>query len=69
MEYLLAIVIFGVYFVPSIVSYGNKNHDSVLAINLFWGWTLFGWVIAFSEAMAVSNADNTLLKRKFNEEL
>ncbi len=41
------------YFLPSLVARKKPNANSVFVINLFFGWTLFGWVIAL--AMAVNN--------------
>ena len=42
-----------VYFLPSIVAWNRqvRNFGSVLAINLFLGWTLVGWVVALAMAM------------------
>jgi ribosomal protein L37AE/L43A len=34
------------YFLPTIVHYRAKNADTVFIINLFFGWTLLGWIIA-----------------------
>ena len=38
-----------VYFLPAIQAYSRKHNNSsaVLATNLFLGWTVLGWVIAF----------------------
>ncbi|MBR5904545.1 MAG: superinfection immunity protein [Alphaproteobacteria bacterium] len=47
-EFLLILMLFFIYFVPTIVAYSN-NHRNVLAIfvlNLFLGYTLVGWVFA-----------------------
>jgi len=41
------------YFFPAIVARDKHNASSVFVINLFFGWTLIGWVIAL--AMAVSD--------------
>jgi hypothetical protein len=42
------------YFVPSIVAAirKKKNGVSIFIINLFFGWTLIGWVIALAWAFA-----------------
>ena len=34
------------YFLPSIIASSNTNDFSVLLINLFFGWTFIGWVVA-----------------------
>jgi len=41
-----------VYFLPSITAYGRKARigASVLLVNVFLGWTLVGWVVAFAMA-------------------
>ena len=43
---IVAIVCLGIYFLPSIIAYrrGHKNFLALLALNIFLGWTLFGWV-------------------------
>jgi len=54
---ILAVAI--VYFTPSIIAVMShrKNTGAVIIINVFLGWTLIGWVIAF--AMAVSGDKET----------
>jgi hypothetical protein len=46
------IVVFGLYFLPSIVALarGVKNSGSVVIVNIFLGWTLIGWVVALAMA-------------------
>lgn len=34
------------YFLPSIIASNNTNDFSVMLINLFFGWTFIGWIIA-----------------------
>jgi hypothetical protein len=44
----MMIVLFLLYFIPSMVAV-NRKHNNALAIfltNLFFGWTILGWVIA-----------------------
>jgi len=40
------------YFLPSIKAYQDKktNRQAILALNIFLGWTLVGWVVALSWA-------------------
>jgi len=56
-SYLGGLLLFGIglflYFIPTWIAWGKKNCDSVIAINLFLGWTFVGWVIAL--AMSLSN--------------
>ena len=46
---IIALVCLGIYFLPSISAYkrGHKNFLAILALNVFLGWTLFGWVGAW----------------------
>jgi Superinfection immunity protein/Protein of unknown function (DUF2510) len=52
---LLLIIIFGaaIYFLPSIVAVARHAPDlgAVIVINLFLGWSLIGWVVAFALAL------------------
>jgi Superinfection immunity protein len=38
----------GIYFVPAIKAYQDRktNKGAILALNIFLGWTLIGWVVA-----------------------
>jgi len=50
---LLAIVALVIHFLPAFIA--GKNHSEnfiwILLINIFFGWTLIGWVIALVWAM------------------
>ncbi|KAA6434866.1 superinfection immunity protein [Rufibacter glacialis] len=57
-----ALIILGVllcfYFLPSVVGVRKRNFWAIFAVNLFFGWSFIGWVIAFvwacsSDAMPV----------------
>jgi hypothetical protein len=41
------------YFVPSLLAGARDHHNSsaIFALNLFLGWTLLGWVVAFVWAL------------------
>ena len=45
---LIIIFIFGLYLLPSLISFirWNKNWLAVFLLNLFLGWTGIGWVVA-----------------------
>lgn len=45
---LVTFLLFFIYFLPAILAsyYSTGNHVAVLLINLFLGWTVFGWFIA-----------------------
>lgn len=37
-----------IYFVPTIIAYcrGHRNTLAIFLFNLFFGWSLLGWIIA-----------------------
>jgi len=51
---IIAAVVFALYFLPTIVAVATKSRHSaaVFVIDLFFGWTFIGWVVAL--AMGVS---------------
>lgn len=38
------------YFLPSMIAFGRRHPQrmAILAVNLFFGWTLLGWFIAIT---------------------
>lgn len=42
----------GLYFIPTFVAGNKKNFGAILALNIFLGWTLVGWVGALVWAIA-----------------
>lgn len=51
---MLLVVGFAIYFLPIIIA-SNRNSPagcSIAVINIFFGWTLLGWVIALVWALA-----------------
>lgn len=49
------------YFVPAIVAYSRRktNRGAILALNIFLGWTLVGWIIALVWALKTDMVDST----------
>jgi hypothetical protein len=49
----MALVVIALYFVPTIVALSRDmpNKGSTIAINVFLGWTLVGWVVALAMAL------------------
>jgi hypothetical protein len=47
-----AILLLALYLMPSIIAFtrGKANAGSVLVTNLFFGWTVVGWVVALAIA-------------------
>jgi hypothetical protein len=54
------------YFLPTFNAYSNKkrNASSVLIVNLFFGWTVIGWVIAFAMSAGKDAAPTVIVKEK-----
>ena len=46
-----------VYFLPTIIAFkrGKRNRGAILALNLFLGWSLLGWVVSLVWALSVDN--------------
>ncbi|HXT26261.1 MAG TPA: superinfection immunity protein [Candidatus Eisenbacteria bacterium] len=40
------------YFLPSIIGRDKRDATGIFLVNLFLGWTLIGWVVAFLWACA-----------------
>ena len=51
----LTILAFVLYFLPSIVAIRRRkiNRNAIIALNLFLGWSIFGWVISLVWALKV----------------
>lgn len=48
--FIYAAMIIGLYFLPTLVAV-KERRGSVFILNLFFGWTLLGWVIALWSAI------------------
>jgi len=48
----LILLALGVYFFPSIVAVVRRAPDlgAVIVLNLFFGWSFFGWVVSLAMA-------------------
>ena len=48
------------YFAPTIIALARKSRDIgvVIAVNMFLGWTLVGWVVALAFALRDNSAHN-----------
>jgi heme A synthase len=53
---VLVVVAGAMYFVPSIVASSSKSRNvgAVVVINLFFGWTVIGWVGALALALSAA---------------
>lgn len=54
MELVLIIAALALYFLPSFVANArrHKNATAILVFNVFFGWSLLGWIIALIWACA-----------------
>jgi len=52
-ETILIALIAVVYFIPTIIVWRKKNGPGVIALNLFLGWTVIGWIAALIWAVSV----------------
>jgi hypothetical protein len=53
MEHLIgfligAPIVIGMYFLPTIIALRGKHHNTnaVALVNVFFGWTVLGWIVA-----------------------
>jgi hypothetical protein len=57
MTLIIVLVLLAVYFVPTLVAWGRKNHTAaIFVLNLFLGWTVIAWVVALVMAFWSNNA-------------
>ncbi|AEV97743.1 hypothetical protein A4D02_16135 [Niastella koreensis] len=56
-EWILIIIAFSLYFLPSIIANARKNSNAtaITLLNLFLGWTVIGWITALIWAFASSS--------------
>ena len=61
----LGILIFVLYFIPSINAYMKKkrNKGAVLTLNFFLGWTVIGWIVALIWS-STNDAQPVVIKEK-----
>jgi hypothetical protein len=50
---LVALLVFGLYFIPALVASGrgHKNAAAIFVLNLLLGWMLIPWVLALVWAL------------------
>ncbi len=48
LEILLVVLIFGFYFLPTLIAFlkQHKNKLAIFLLNLLLGWTVLGWVVS-----------------------
>jgi Superinfection immunity protein len=53
MTFLLFVTV--LYFLPSIVGHKKRDFAGILILNLLFGWTVIGWIIALIWACAAED--------------
>ena len=49
---LTLLVITALYFVPSIIARNKRDFAAIFIVNLLFGWTFIGWIIALIWALS-----------------
>ena len=64
------IILLSLYFLPTIIAFmrNKENKISILALNLFLGWTLIGWVLSLVWALAVDKTAQTITVVNSNQQ-
>ena len=44
-EGIMALLLIVLYFLPSLIAIKKKNTNAITVANLFFGWTIIGWII------------------------
>jgi Superinfection immunity protein len=60
MAAILLIVGLLIYFAPAIVGRNKRNNTAIFVLNLFLGWTVIGWVVAFVWAVMKEDKSSAL---------
>lgn len=49
------------YFLPAIIAHNKRDFTAILLVNLFFGWTVIGWIVALIWACAADVKPPVLL--------
>ena len=60
------ILILALYFLPTIIGRGKRNHQAIIALNVLFGWTVIGWGVALIWALTLDNTPPP--SRKFDNQ-
>ncbi|AIN73814.1 Short C-terminal domain-containing protein [Flavobacterium psychrophilum DSM 3660] len=63
-SFIFGVIIFALYFLPSIIGYKHRNANSICLLNLFLGWTLIGWVVAMIWAVSEDKKETIIVETK-----
>jgi len=69
---MIVIVVIGLYFLPTIIALARDKESGtagVILVNLFLGWTLLGWLLAFVWAFTGRTQAQVRLEEKRHQEM
>ena len=46
-HWLVVVILISFYFLPASLAWNKKKASRIISLNLFLGWTVVGWIIAF----------------------
>ena len=49
------------YFLPSILGHSKHGSNGIFLLNLFFGWTVIGWIVALIWALAASRRSTRIV--------
>jgi hypothetical protein len=49
------------YFLPAIIAHNKRDFTAILLVNLFFGWTVIGWIVALIWACAAEAKPQVLM--------
>jgi len=60
------VILGGIYFAPTVIAFrrGQVNAAPIFIVNLFFGWTLVGWVVCFAWALSANTKPQPVVKTK-----
>lgn len=58
-ELMVILFCIAIYWYPTMAAFGNRHNDrfSILLVNLFFGWTGIGWIVAVIWAVSGNRED------------
>lgn len=61
-SFLILLILILIYFFPFIIARDRKhpNQASIFVVNIFFGWTLLGWVLALVWAVSSFKASTSV---------
>lgn len=68
-EWILILLVFPLYFLPTIIAASRKhpNVGGIVALNFFLGWTVLGWIGALIWAFAAPRSNASVIVNNTNQ--